>query len=487
MSIDQDSCDNIVVGAGITGLTMASLLAQRQQKTILLEAHTVTGGCASYFTRKKFVFDVGATTLSGINGLDALKKIITLLQLDLKLKHCDPGLIIHYQNKTLKRFAHTDLWIEEQLRHFPYPWIKPLWQLIDKRKNEIYQLLKYASFFPIKKPADAYHLFQGDYGLKLKALFYLYQSFAKLHPQTSFDLTYQQILDEMLLIAAQNHAPKVPGLIGYLALTYLEDCWYCYGGMKEFNQQLVASFRRNEGLLYCHHEVLSIHKKNNLFEVKTAKKIFYAKKIFSTLPLWNTLSLASSLNPKKLHQQATDFKPQWGALTGYFSVKFIVEMQSLYHQIHLPSPISHTCSHSIFASFSPLDDTKRNDGTAQTLTLSVHIDLNHFQQALARCNRAELKMIWQKEFEHIIKQTFPGILELLCFGIADPLTFAFYTKRTMGTVGGIPHDVATSMLSYPNFDTGITNFFQMGDTTFPGQGCVGVIQGALNLYQRLNM
>ena len=73
--------DYIIIGAGLAGLAIAALLARDGYRVKLLEAHTVSGGCASYFKRKDFIFDVGATTLSGLQSSQPLGKLIKELDL----------------------------------------------------------------------------------------------------------------------------------------------------------------------------------------------------------------------------------------------------------------------------------------------------------------------------------------------------------------------------------------------------------------------
>src|ERR1700756_3556430 len=52
-----------VIGGGIAGMATAARLQARSLATIVLEAHGQPGGCAGFFRRRGFSFDVGATTL----------------------------------------------------------------------------------------------------------------------------------------------------------------------------------------------------------------------------------------------------------------------------------------------------------------------------------------------------------------------------------------------------------------------------------------
>src|SRR5437870_476547 len=55
--------DVAVVGGGMAGMATALRLQAAGHSTLVLEAHGHVGGCAGYYRKKGFSFDVGATTL----------------------------------------------------------------------------------------------------------------------------------------------------------------------------------------------------------------------------------------------------------------------------------------------------------------------------------------------------------------------------------------------------------------------------------------
>ncbi len=74
--------DLVVVGGGMGGLTTAALAQRLGLRTALLEAHTKLGGCAGYFHRGPFTFDVGATALMGLRAGEPLAGLRDVLGLD---------------------------------------------------------------------------------------------------------------------------------------------------------------------------------------------------------------------------------------------------------------------------------------------------------------------------------------------------------------------------------------------------------------------
>jgi phytoene dehydrogenase-like protein len=55
--------DVAIIGGGIGGMATAARLQAAGLATGVFEAHGQPGGCAGFFRRRGFAFDVGATTL----------------------------------------------------------------------------------------------------------------------------------------------------------------------------------------------------------------------------------------------------------------------------------------------------------------------------------------------------------------------------------------------------------------------------------------
>ncbi len=65
----MDKYDDLVAGSGISGMTMALLLAKAGRKVLLIEKQPVIGGCMRRFKRKEIPFDTGFHFTGGFGGL----------------------------------------------------------------------------------------------------------------------------------------------------------------------------------------------------------------------------------------------------------------------------------------------------------------------------------------------------------------------------------------------------------------------------------
>jgi phytoene dehydrogenase-like protein len=72
--------DVIVIGSGIGGLTLASLLAQLQHKRVLvLERHFQPGGFTHQFSRGKYHWDVGLHYVGQMEKTSLMRQMFDLV------------------------------------------------------------------------------------------------------------------------------------------------------------------------------------------------------------------------------------------------------------------------------------------------------------------------------------------------------------------------------------------------------------------------
>lgn len=76
----SDAFDVVVIGAGLSGLVDAILLAETGRRVVVLEQHLVPGGYLQQFARKKTVFDVGFHYVGSTNPGRPMRQMLEHLQ-----------------------------------------------------------------------------------------------------------------------------------------------------------------------------------------------------------------------------------------------------------------------------------------------------------------------------------------------------------------------------------------------------------------------
>jgi phytoene desaturase len=87
--------DVIVIGAGNGGITAGALLARQGRKVLVLEQSERVGGCCSTFEKDGYHFDVGASIVEVIRGIElAFEQLGTTFREEVDLISCDPVMSI---------------------------------------------------------------------------------------------------------------------------------------------------------------------------------------------------------------------------------------------------------------------------------------------------------------------------------------------------------------------------------------------------------
>jgi len=471
--------DTIVIGAGAAGLSFTALMEQKYKNTgktiALLEAHALSGGCASYFERQGFLFDAGATTLSGLKEGRPLSNLIKELNLDLQLIKIDPGIVSLFGDKKVRHYADEKKWIAELNEKFPGIDNEKIWNKIFSVSHNGWKLSTDFPELPLASWSEVTRFLKTETLSALKILPSLLASVEDaLQLKTIHDEEYKSLINEVLFITAQNETKDTPMLMGAMGLTYTDDTYYVLGGMKAF----ATALEKKCSNLFLKHKVLSIKKSKEGFIVVTNRETFTCKELISTLPEWNHNDL---FNQKLFSEKSSE--ACWSAFMLYMTIPVDKTREGLYFQIHC-DPVPFCGSKSFFVSLSHPEDLLRS-GNRQTVTISCHTKPQDWE------------FLTPEEYKDRKKIAEEFILTLFCerFQLnrndlanvftGSPKTFVKYTHRYRGLVGGIPHSLKRNPLTYLKSRSPYKNFYLIGDTQFPGQGIAAVVLGAQNLARKM--
>jgi phytoene dehydrogenase-like protein len=93
--------DNLIIGAGLSGLAAGIRLAHFGKKTCIVESHSVPGGLNSYYRRSKRSFNVGLHAFTNYVPAGTRGTALAKLLRQLRLRHEDLGLV----EQTFSRIA----------------------------------------------------------------------------------------------------------------------------------------------------------------------------------------------------------------------------------------------------------------------------------------------------------------------------------------------------------------------------------------------
>ena len=113
--------DTIIIGAGLSGLSAASLLSKSGLKVAVIEQANTPGGACGIFKREGTVFDQGAAMLYGFGeqGFNAHRFLFNCLEEPIAMVKHELLYVVHYKGKRIRFFADVDRFIEELSDAFP--------------------------------------------------------------------------------------------------------------------------------------------------------------------------------------------------------------------------------------------------------------------------------------------------------------------------------------------------------------------------------
>src|ERR1700693_3376726 len=124
--------DVAIVGGGMAGMATALRLQARAASTVVLEGHGQPGGCAGFFRRRGFSFDVGATTLVDFEPGGVGGELLERVGLPPLSGEQLAGYVAWLPDRIVPLHRNPQDWARERLRYLgDTPEHRAFWRLID--------------------------------------------------------------------------------------------------------------------------------------------------------------------------------------------------------------------------------------------------------------------------------------------------------------------------------------------------------------------
>lgn len=237
----SDSYDVIVIGGGVAGLTAAAILAHYGARTVVYERHNVPGGCASFYQRDGYRFDVGATLVGGFGLRGVHRSLNAELDIDVSARAIEPSMVIHLPDDTVVRYG-DERWAPERRRAFGEA-AEPFWQRQERIAELAWDL---STRFPAL-PVDAFGvrtLARAVRPRHLPLVATLGRTVDAILPRGA-DRRLRTFIDAQLLITAQCDARRADLAYGCTALDLArEGTFHLADGTSTIATALARAIRR---------------------------------------------------------------------------------------------------------------------------------------------------------------------------------------------------------------------------------------------------
>jgi C-3',4' desaturase CrtD len=477
--------DVAVVGAGIAGMATAARLQAHGLSTIVFEAHGQPGGCAGFFRRRGFSFDVGATTLVDFEAGGVGGELLESIGMPPVEGHLLPGYMAWLPDRRVTLHRDSAAWSTERLKVLgDSPAHRRFWNLTDRLAKVFWQASRRGVKLPFTCFDDVLRAVRavGVTGLPLTR----YLRWTVGDALAAHGLTNDRPLVGLLAMLIEDtvhstveHAPLINAALGITirgaGLTRAK------GGMRGFWQSFVTHYRALSGELKVGCRVEHITGPEGNYFLQTQRGLFRAQQVVSTLPA----PLTARIGPSSVARRLRPFLDRDGMATGGAIVVFlgvpdaqVAGQPFTHHQLlqDYTQPLGN--GNNMFISVSDPGDTASAPAGHRAVMVSTHCDLESWEGLSAEEYQAR-KSAAGRSLISLARRVYPNLAQnaVVC-EVATPRTYERFTGRPRGAVGGVRQALANSNQRAIPHDLGIPGFWLAGDTTWPGLGTVACVVGS---------
>lgn len=474
-----------VIGGGIAGMATAARLQSRGMSTIVLEAHGQPGGCAGYYRRRGFSFDVGATTLVDFEGDGVGAELLRDIEMPLPDSETLPGYVAWLPDRTVTLHRDHDAWSSERLRMLgDSDGHQRFWNLLDRLSAVFWSISRRGAKLPCQCPRDAINAARLLGITNLPDARYLRWTLGdalkhyRLHNDKPL-VGLLSMLVEDTVHSTVDHAPLINAALGITirgaGLTRAK------GGMRGFWLRFVDHYKRLGGTLSVGCQVHQVEGRIGRFTILTQRGTVQARQVVSAVPATLTARIAAPLVGSRLDAYLKrDAGSMGGALIAFLGVpeEEVAGHGFTHHQLlhDYESPLGN--GNNMFVSVSSQGDTESAPDGHRAVMISTHCDLDDWK-ALPQDRYAQRKADAGEHLVRLARRVYPTLGErAVVYEVATPKTYERFTHRPDGAVGGVRQTLKNSNQHAIPHDVGIPGFLLVGDTTWPGLGTVACVLGS---------
>ncbi len=489
----SDPFDLVVIGGGIGGLATAALAGHAGLRVALLEAHTKLGGCAGYFGRGVHTFDAGATALMGLNPGEPIGDLLTTIGVPFeavptsayRVHLPDRTLNITPDSKRLEADCRTLFPGQDGARRL-------FWRLQEAVGTKLFRVASRVPRLPIRTLADVAHDLKilGPAGLLAASTWTLTVLDVLKLLGLDRDVPFRSLVAMLLQDTAQAGPETVPFANAAACLqAYRLGMSRPRGGMRALAEGIGQAFAANGGDLRTARIVDAVEPlESGGFVVRTRRRDrLMTRQVAFNLPLDLAARLLARPISGRLASREQKSRAAWSAFTGYLAIdrRAVPDDSPLFHQVLQAYDRPIHDGNNVLVSLSPLEDPGYGPPDVRVATMSTHTRPADWAD-LDPAGYEQKKSVYRDRLLQALGKALPEAPSNLVHAeFASPRSFARYTRRTQGAVGGPPVSRSNSTFLAVDADVLGPDLWVVGDSVFPGQGTMATVLSAIRVVERI--
>ncbi|WP_370459109.1 phytoene desaturase family protein [Aggregicoccus sp. 17bor-14] len=483
--------DAVVVGAGFGGLGAALALARQGARVALCETLAYPGGCASTFRRDGYAFESGATLFSGLSEAQLFGRWVAELGLDVQLDWPDP--LVELRTPSLVLPVHRDkarfVAELERLPGAPVPGLRRFFRLQEQVAGALWPLFDDPTLLPpLTLPALLRHSARAfQYAPLLRwmgrplAAVLAHCGLEGFRPLRTF-------LDALCQITVQCPAGEAEAPFALAAMDYYwRGTGHVRGGIGRLAEALVGAVRASGSEVLLANRVRALAPEpGGGWRVHTRRGELRARQVVANVLPQGLLRLLPESGEKaegaaRLRTMARGVEEGWGAAMLYLVAAAPAGASPGPHHLELVQDegAPFVEGNHLFASVSGAEDPGRAPAGLRTLTVSTHVPLRALRTLDAAAQGAYVARVQARMREGLERLAPEWMADVRHVLTASPRTFARFTQREGGAVGGVPRRAGLHQYRALSPRPVRPGLWLVGDSVFPGQSTLATALGGV--------
>jgi phytoene dehydrogenase-like protein len=485
--------DVVVIGAGFGGLGAALRLAELGADVVLCETLRYPGGCASTFTRRGYQFEAGATLFSGLGEGQLFSKWNDAWDLGVRFDLLNPLVEMRSARWSLAVPADRASFIDRfcELPSADAAALRAFFRTQEQVADVLWKLFDDPSLLPpLDGAAVLRHLKKTfAYGPVLRWMGRPLSDAIAHHHLAEYE-PLRVYLDAVSQITVQASANEAEAPFAMAAMDYFfRGTGHVRGGIGQLAWGLTEAIRRAGGDVQLANRVKGMRREDGCWRVDTRNGEIRTKTIVANVLPQSLSTMTKPALNGTLRDVESSVASGWGAAMLYLAVSEDAVRDPAARHLQLINDESKPLieGNHVFCSISAAEERERAPDGQRTVTISTHVPMKTLN-ALGPEEQGRYIAATQDRMRDTLGRRAPELVEGAVFEMtASPRTFARFTGRHLGYVGGVPRRVGWQHYRpralWPR--EAAPGLYLVGDSVLLGQSTLAVALGGTRTAEHL--